>query len=87
MKTTAHSIAGTRESVANKLAHDSVPFTATCLKCQQQVVQHGYSRVVLFGFLDMLHPIDAYCPACDELWPISLDERHAIGASLAARAG
>jgi len=85
MKTTAHGIAGTRESATNKLAHDSVLFTATCPKCQQLVLQQGYSRVALFGFLDMLHPIDAYCSECDEFWPISVEERHAIGASLAAR--
>jgi hypothetical protein len=85
MKTTAQGTARARESIANKLAHDSVLFTSACPKCQQQVPQHGYSRVVLFGFLDMLHPIDAYCPACDELWPISAEERQSIGASLSTR--
>lgn len=84
MKTIARATADARESAPSKLAYDSVPFTATCPKCQQQVLQHGYSRIVLFGFLDMLHPIDAYCPGCDELWPISAEERHAIGASLIA---
>lgn len=85
MKTTAHGIAVARESSANKLAQDCVPFTSTCPRCEQLVSQHGYSRVALFGFLDMLHPIDAYCPSCDEIWPISAEERHAIGASLLAR--
>jgi hypothetical protein len=86
MKTTADGMAGSRESIANKLAHDSVPFTSTCPKCQQPVLQHGYSRVALFGFLDMAHPIDAYCRACDELWSISAVERQGIEASLSARA-
>jgi hypothetical protein len=86
MKTIARGIAGARESTTNKLAHDSVPFTSTCPKCQQPVLQHGYSRIVLFAFLDMLHPIDAHCPACDELWSISAEERDTISASLAARA-
>jgi hypothetical protein len=86
MKTIAHGSAGAGESTANKHAHDSVPFASTCPKCQQQVLQHGYSRVALFAFLDMLHPIDAYCPACDQLWPLSAEERHTISASLAAHA-
>jgi hypothetical protein len=66
------------------LAQDGVIFTSTCPKCQQQVQQDGYSRVVLFSFLDMVHPIDAYCAACDELWAINAEERHAIAESLAA---
>ena len=85
MKTIAHGITAARENTTNKLAHNSVLFTATCPKCKQQVLQHGYSRVVLFAFLDMLHPIDAYCPACDQLWPLNVEERNTIGASLAAR--
>lgn len=85
MKTIAHGSAGARESTANKLAHEGVLFTSTCPKCQQQVLQHGYSRLVLVAFLDMLHPIDAYCPACDQLWSLSAEERHTIGTNLAAR--
>jgi hypothetical protein len=82
MKTRPHAHAPARESTPNKLAHDGVPFTATCPKCHQQVTQHGYSRIVLFAFLDMLQPIDAYCPPCDELWPISSQDRNAISAGL-----
>jgi hypothetical protein len=69
-------------------AESCVVFAATCPKCRQQVLQYGYSRVLLFGFLDVDHPIEAYCSPCDELWPISAAERRAIvGALSPARAG
>jgi hypothetical protein len=55
-----------------------VLFAAICPKCRQQVLQHGYSRVLLFGFLDVDYPIEAYCAPCDEIWPISAQERRAV---------
>jgi primosomal protein N' len=61
---------------------DWILFAATCPKCQQQVLQHGYSRVLLCCFLDVDHPIEAYCATCDEFWPISAEERRAILAAL-----
>ena len=33
---------------------------------------------LLFGFLDVDHPIEAYCAKCDEFWPISAEERRAL---------
>jgi hypothetical protein len=36
------------------------------------------SRVLLFGFLDVDHPLEAYCATCDDFWPISAEERRAI---------
>jgi len=81
---TVDNVAEARESHSNKLAHEHVPVTATCPKCRRQIVQHGYSRVALFSFLDMSHPIDAYCKRCDEVWAINAEERHAIAESLAA---
>lgn len=84
MKMTANDIAEARRSISNKLVQDCVPFTAICPKCQQHVSQHGYSRIALFSFLDMVHPIDAYCASCDEVWPIDAQERHALAETLSA---
>jgi hypothetical protein len=82
MKTTANRLTEARARVSMKPTENSVLFAATCPKCRQQVLQHGYSRVLLFGLLDVDHPIEAYCAACDEFWPISATERRAIVGAL-----
>ena len=82
MKTTANP-AEARAAVSNKTVEQCVLFAATCPKCRQQVLQHGYNRVLLFGFLDVDLPIEAYCPTCDAFWAISADERRAIVGALA----
>lgn len=85
MKTTASHPTGARAAISRKTVEQRVLFAATCPTCRQQVLQHGYSRVLLFGFLDVDHPIEAYCATCDEFWPISAAERRAIVGALAAR--
>jgi hypothetical protein len=82
MKTTAKHLTEARSRVSQKPAQNCVLFVATCPKCRQQVLQHGYSRILLFGFLDVDQPIEAYCAACDEFWPISAKERRAIVGAL-----
>ena len=57
---------------------DWILFAAICPKCQRPVLQRGYGRVLLFGFLDSGHPIEAFCSTCDEFWPISAAERRAL---------
>jgi hypothetical protein len=53
----------------------SVPFLATCPNCKIRQTQHEYSRAVLLMLLSHGHPIEAYCPECDEFWAISVHER------------
>jgi hypothetical protein len=87
VKTTSNHPTAARAAVSNGTVQHCVVFVATCPKCRQQVLQHGYSRVVLFGFLDVDHPIEAYCATCDEFWPISSEERRAIVGALTAARG
>jgi len=82
MKTTANHSTEVRAGIPNRPMQNRVLFVATCPKCRRQVLQHGYSRVLLFAFLDLEHPIEAYCAPCDEFWPISAEECRAIVAAL-----
>jgi hypothetical protein len=82
MKTTANHPTEARAGISNRPTQKNVLFVATCPRCRQQVLQHGYSRVVLFAYLDVEHEIDAYCAACDEFWSISAEERRGIVGAL-----
>ena len=79
MKTTVnHPTEARAAGTSNRPMQNRVLFAATCPQCRQQVLQHGYSRVVLFAYLDAEHEIEAYCGACDEFWPICAEERRGI---------
>jgi hypothetical protein len=67
-----------RRRIPSRPMQDWILFAAMCPKCRRPVLQHGYSRVLLFGFLDVDHPIEAYCDTCDEFWPISAEERRVL---------
>ena len=82
MKTTANHPAEARANISNRPTKNCVLFVATCPQCRRQVLQHGYSRVLLFAYLDVEHEIEAYCAACDEFWPIGAEERRAIVGAL-----
>jgi hypothetical protein len=43
--------------------------------------QRGYDRNSLLRLLNGGYPVEAYCVACDEYWPISIKERVALGAA------
>jgi len=77
MKTANHTTEA-RAGIPSRPLQDWILFAATCPKCRRQVLQHGYSRVLLFGFLDVDHPIEAYCATCDGFWPISAEERRGL---------
>lgn len=81
MKTTASRPTETRPRISNRPTNE-ILFVATCPQCRKQILQHGYSRVLLFAYLDIEHPIEAYCAACDEFWCISAEERRAIVGAL-----
>jgi hypothetical protein len=53
----------------------SIAFRATCPNCAQVRPQRGYNRDSLLRLLNGGHPVDAYCPVCDEVWVISVKER------------
>ena len=87
--TTANDTTELRATIPSKPTQEWILFAAKCPKCQRPALQHGYSRVLLFGFLDVDHPIEAYCTKCDEFWPISAAERRELLGTLspALRAG
>ena len=64
--------------------HQSIPFISTCPKCREEQPQRGFSRSALDRLLKGGHPIEAYCVACDEFWPVSVEERHEIAERIAA---
>jgi hypothetical protein len=53
-------------------------FASTCPACGQQRLQHAYTRRALTRLLESSQIIDAYCVACDVVWPVSARERVVI---------
>ena len=58
-----------------------VGFRSMCPKCAEIPPQRGYDRNSLLRLLNGGYPVEAYCVACDEYWPISIKERVALGAA------
>jgi hypothetical protein len=63
---------------------ESVCFTATCPKCRHQRPQEGFTRRALLTSLRAGRLIEAYCVACEELWPIAAPERALLARELFA---
>jgi hypothetical protein len=61
-----------------------VSFFSTCPACGQQQLQLAYTRRALLRLLKTGNIIDAYCPACDVVWPVSARERNLVVAVIAA---
>jgi hypothetical protein len=59
-------------------------FFSTCPACGQQQLQVAYTRRALLGLLKTGNIIDAYCLACDVVWPVSAQERSLVVAAIAA---
>jgi len=59
-------------------------FTATCPRCGHPRSQDEHSRRALRRSLALGHLIEGYCTSCDDLWPISTDERALLAVTLAA---
>jgi len=51
--------------------------------CGQQQLQLAYKRRALFSLLNSGNIIDAYCVACDVVWPISAQERNSVATAIA----
>jgi hypothetical protein len=84
MATTSNVPGNSHGTGAGTELHGAVAFTSICPKCQAQQPQNGFSRAALRRLLSGGYPIEAYCVACDDFWPISLEERVAIGVILAS---
>jgi hypothetical protein len=52
-----------------------VSFFSTCPACGQQQLQLAYTRHALLRLLKSGNIIDAYCLACDVVWPVTAQGR------------
>jgi hypothetical protein len=60
-----------------------VSFFSTCPVCGQRQPQFAYRRRALLTLLKTGNIIDAYCLACDVVWPVSAEERNSVAAVIA----
>jgi len=58
-----------------------IRFRSMCPKCVKIQPQRGYDRNSLLRLLNGGYPVEAYCAACDEYWPVSIKERAALCAA------
>src|SRR6516225_8922236 len=61
-----------------------VRFVSTCPVCGAQRLQLAYTRRALLRLLENANTIDAYCLACDVVWPVNVQERNLVAAAIAA---
>jgi len=61
-----------------------VTFLSTCPACGQQQLQLAYTRRALTRLLASGNIIDAYCLACDVVWPVTAQERNLVATAIAA---
>jgi len=61
-----------------------VSFFSTCPTCGRQQLQLAYTRRALISLLRNGNIIDAYCLACDAVWPVNAEERNLVVAAIAA---
>jgi hypothetical protein len=57
---------------------ETTAFFSACPKCKHPRLQSGYEQIDLVMSLSCGHAIDAYCPLCDVVWPVSAQERSLI---------
>jgi len=60
-----------------------VSFFSTCPACGQQQPQLAYTRRALLRLLESGNIIDAYCLACDVVWPVNAQERNLVATAIA----
>jgi hypothetical protein len=57
-------------------------FMSTCPRCGHERPQDAFPAPVLSRSLALGHLIEGYCVACDDIWPISPEERTELVAAL-----
>jgi hypothetical protein len=57
-------------------------FASTCPTCRQKQSQRGHTRRALVRLIESRQTIDAYCLDCDIVWPVTAEERVAIGCAV-----
>ena len=61
-----------------------VRFLSTCPVCGEQQLQLAYTRRALMRLLESGNIIDAYCLACDVVWPVNVQERNEVATGMVA---
>jgi len=61
-----------------------VSFLSACPICGKQQLQLSYTRGELLRLLRNANIIDAYCLACDVVWPVTVQERNSVAEAMAA---
>jgi hypothetical protein len=59
-------------------------FTSICPRCGHERSQDDLDRRSLRRSLALGHLIEGYCATCDDLWPISVEDRSLLAQALAA---
>jgi len=57
-------------------------FTSKCPRCGHERSQDDFDRRSLRRSLALGHLIEGYCDTCDDLWPISVEERALLAQAL-----
>jgi hypothetical protein len=52
--------------------------------CGEEQQQRAYTQRALLRLLENANIIDAYCLACDVVWPVNVQERNLVAAAIAA---
>jgi len=60
----------------------TVPFPSECPHCHAERMQTGYVRDELVQLLQSGAALEAYCPGCDQYWPVSVEERADLARAL-----
>jgi len=63
----------------------AIAFISSCPVCGHEQLQPYYTRRVLSRLLVTGSMVDAYCGACDVVWPISAEEKVELTAALTVR--
>ena len=59
-----------------------VRFVSTCPVCGEEQLQLAYTRRALLRLLENANIIDAYCLACDVVWPVNVQERNLLAGAI-----
>jgi len=73
-----------RSLIGKRIGSERVRFLSTCPVCGEQQLQLAYTRRALLRLLENANIIDAYCLACDVVWPVNVQERNLVAAAIAA---
>ena len=61
-----------------------VVFVSICPTCKNEQLQDQFSLEALAKLLSSGYPLEAYCHSCSKHFPISLQQRLELGATIAA---